>query len=224
MPPRGGCGDPVARPLPGIVAHDDVGDNRRRRRTGGKHIRCTFKGNAADGDQRTGDPRSPFADAGEALRLPRHHFELGRIDGPKRDIIGAGRKRVVELIQAVGADAELDAGSFERLRDLRLHCGGRRILDAQLDKSCALAREPRDPGGVGKDRIERIEQARAQETRSILKNGVPATGVEGEAMSRGSISPASKPRRPASTARAKASAIFTGSPALATAVLSSTAS
>ena len=132
-----------------------------------------------------------------------------------------------DRLTPVIVDDELTAmrrRKFERLRDLGLDRGGRRILDAKLDELCALACEPRDPGGVGKYGIERIEQARAQETRSILKNGVPATGVEGEAMSRGSISPASKPRRPASIARAKAFAIFTGSPALATAVFSSTAS
>src|SRR5439155_638163 len=56
-------------------------------------------------------------------------------------------------------DYELTAmrrSNFERLRDLCLDCGGRRILDAKLNELCALARELRDPGGVGKDRIKRI--------------------------------------------------------------------
>ena len=53
---------------------------------------------------------------------------------------------------------------------------------------------------------------------------LPTTGVEGAAMSRGAIGPARKAARPASIASAKPRAIATGSPALAIAVLSSTAS
>ena len=152
----------------------------------------------------------------------------------QREVYGP---RVRALQHEVGAEADcvspivvddkhetVRRGEFERARDLGSRRFRRHILDAKLDEFGALARDARDPGGVGKNRVKRIEQMRAQDTRSILKNGVPATGVEGEAMSRGGVSPASKPRRPASTARAKAFAILTGSPALATAVLSSTAS
>ena len=137
----------------------------------------------------------------------------------------AGAK--IDRFTPIVVDDELAAmgrRKFEGSRNLGLDRKRRHILDAKLDELRALARDTGDPGGVGKDGIERIERAAAQETRSILKNGVPATGVEGDAMSRGSISPASKPRRPASIARANACAIFTGSADFATAVLSSTAS
>ena len=137
----------------------------------------------------------------------------------------AGAK--IDRLTPIVVDDELAAmgrRKFEGSRNLGLDRKRRHILDAKLDELRALARDAGDPGGVGKDGIERIERAAAQETRSILKNGVPATGVEGDAMSRGSISPASKPRRPASIARANACAIFTGSADFATAVLSSTAS
>src|SRR5262249_25360225 len=101
----------------------------------------------------------------------------------------------------------------ERLRN----CSGdivlRGVLDAKLNKLCASTSEASDPSRRRYDGIERIEDApgpvgaSVQDTRSILKKGVPATGVEGEPMSRGAIKPASKPRRPASTARAKAEAM-----------------
>src|SRR5262245_15362544 len=135
--------------------------------------------------------------------------------------VGAEADRFAPIV----VDDELAAmrrSNFERFRDLSFDRLRRRFLNAQLDKSCAFAREPRNPGGVRKDGIERIEQARAQETRSSLKNGVPGPG--GAGMSRGSIGPVSQPSRPASAAPAKASAIFTGAPALATAVFSRTAS
>src|SRR6478672_10824007 len=249
-----------------IVVHDDVGDHGGRGGPGGEYLWRALQGNAANGDHRASDPRSPFADAGETLRLPGHHLQLGLVNGPERHVVWLGGQRVVELCEAMRADTELDAGrsdgvevsagevslaemyevgtEVDRLTpivvdhelatlrrshskgscDLSLERSRLRLLDAKLNELCALARDAGNPGGVGKYGIKRIEPARAQETRSILKKGVPATGVDGDAMSRGLISPASKPRRPASIAQAKACAIFTGSPALATAVLSSTAS
>src|SRR3546814_5394818 len=60
--------------------------------------------------------------------------------------------------------------------------------------------------------------------RAHPRNALPRTGVEGAAMSRGSMGSAARARRPASTACENAFAIVTGSPALATAVFSSTPS
>jgi hypothetical protein len=115
--------------------------------------------------------------------------------------------------------------------DLSAKNFGSLILDAELHELDAGGHKPGKPLRVGNDGIEGIEaehgapkRSRRQEAWSILKNGVPATGVEGEAMSRGSINPASKASRPASIALANASAILAGSPALATAVFNSTAS
>src|SRR5262245_6040744 len=115
--------------------------------------------------------------------------------------------------------------------DLSAKNFGSFILDAELHELDAGGHKPGKPLGVGNDGIEGIETehvapepSRGQEAWSILKHGVPATGVEGEAMSRASINPASKASRPASIAFANASAIWAGSPALATAVFNSTAS
>src|SRR5262249_46641470 len=128
----------------------------------------------------------------------------------------------IDGLAPIVIDHELAAKRFggrERTLDLGRDRVRGRVLDAKLNEPCALVGDAGNPGGIGQDGVERIEPARAQETRSILKNGVPATGVDGEAMSRGGVSPASKPSRPASMARANACAIFTGLPALATAVL-----
>ena len=92
-----------------------------------------------------------------------------------------------------------------------------RILYSQLDESRAYAHEPPDPGRAVDNGVEGIEGAHVSTAR-------PTTGVEGAAMSRGSMGPARKAARPASIAWPKARAIATGSPALATAVLSSTPS
>ena len=62
-------------------------------------------------------------------------------------------------------------------------------------------------------RSNRKDQARARSP-----NARPITGVDGAAMSRACIKSARNPIRPASTASAKARAIFMGSPALAIAV------
>ena len=67
------------------------------------------------------------------------------------------------------------------------------VLDAQLYQLDASREEACKPLALWNDGVERIEldHATDQDAVSILKNGVPATGVEGEAMSRGSIIPAS---------------------------------
>jgi hypothetical protein len=92
-----------------------------------------------------------------------------------------------------------------------------RVLYSQLDEFCAYPYEPSDPGCAIDNGIEGIEGAHVSTAR-------PTTGVEGSAMSRGCIGPARNAARPASIAWPKARAIATESPALATAVLSSTPS
>jgi hypothetical protein len=90
------------------------------------------------------------------------------------------------------------------------------VLDAQLHQLDPKRHQPCQPVAAADDQVERIEPHE--------KTAWPITGVDGTAMSRGSSQPAAKAAWPASTAWAKAPAIATGSFALATAVLSSTAS
>ncbi len=140
--------------------------------------------------------------------------------------VGAG----VERLAPVVVDDELAAvapAGVHRHCDLAGDHLGRRVLDPELDGPDAQRQETGEPGRVRNDRVEHVEALepdqlahRRYSLRS--KNGVPATGVEGAAMSRVSISPASQPRRPASTAAANARAMRTGSAAVATAVLRST--
>ena len=102
------------------------------------------------------------------------------------------------------------------------------VLDPQLDETRAGAGQPCDPSGAVDDRVEGIEASPSPSGKggegAHVSTALPTTGVEGAAMSRGCIGPARKAARPASIACAKARAIATGSPALATAVLSSTPS
>ena len=90
------------------------------------------------------------------------------------------------------------------------------VLDAQLHQPDAKRHHALQPSGAVEDRVERIE--------GHYKNAFPRRGVDGAAMSRASMASASKASRPASTASAKPRAMATVSPALATAVLMSTAS
>ena len=92
------------------------------------------------------------------------------------------------------------------------------ILHAQLDEPRAQADEPLHPDRAVHDGIKPVEHP------THVRNAVPMTGVEGAAISRGSIGPAPLAIIPASTAAEKASAIPTGSRARAMAVLISTAS
>src|ERR1700730_13911524 len=96
------------------------------------------------------------------------------------------------------------------------HLGRRLLLDAQLDQPHAGRDQTRHPAGVGDNGIERVEHAHPPST------ALPITGVDGTAMSRGSIGWARWAARPASTASAKARAISTGSPASSNAVVSDT--
>src|SRR5271165_370852 len=126
------------------------------------------------------------------------------IDGDSPEIVDD------EVRARIGADGE-------SLTRLACDCGLVPILHPELDELRADANEPSDPGGAVDDRVERIETAHK-------RFAFPTTGVEGAAMSRGCIGPARKAARPASIPCAKARAIATGSPALATAVLSKTPS
>ena len=92
------------------------------------------------------------------------------------------------------------------------------VLDAQLHKARAGRHQAGDPVGIRHHGVEAIDHAQSPSAAR------PRTGVEGTAMSRGSSGRAANARRPASMASANALAMATGSPASATAVLSSTAS
>src|SRR5690606_37304236 len=104
----------------------------------------------------------------------------------------------------------------EALADLGAQLGLGAVLDAQLHELDAQRQHAREPVGAVEDGIE---AGQCHE-----RNALPITGVEGTAMSRGSIGSARQASCPARAASAKASAIFTGSPARATAVLTRMAS
>ena len=108
-------------------------------------------------------------------------------------------------------------GDLQRVGDDLQGLGVVEVLGAQLDRADAKPAQALDPGEAVDDRIKSDQDTACQ-------NGVPTTGVEGEAKSRAFISPASYAVRPASTPRRKALAMATGSAAFAIAVLSSTAS
>src|SRR5690606_33170563 len=114
---------------------------------------------------------------------------------------------------AAGAD-------LERRAHLVAHVLLRAILDPQLDQPRAARDEAPDPVGAVDDRIEAGERV----VPGHVSTAIPATGVDGAAISRGSIGPAPYAIAPASTAFANAAAIRTGSAASATAVFKSTAS
>src|SRR5690606_5450178 len=90
---------------------------------------------------------------------------------------------------------------------------------AQLHESHAEPPPAGEPLRAVEDRVEAGQYGRAHERKAL-----PISGVEGAAMSRGSMGSARQASWPARAASAKPCAIRTGSPALATAVLTSTAS
>src|SRR5690606_4994518 len=127
---------------------------------------------------------------------------------------------VVHNELAIMPDAHLHAS-----RNLLPNILGGSVLDAQLNGADPKRHDAIEPSEVRHNWIEGIEPPTCSHGRPPKsKNGVPATGVDGWAISRISINPASSPVRPASIAAANALASCTGSPALATAVFSSTAS
>ena len=145
----------------------------------------------------------------------RAHISVVEVLLPQMDEIGAlidGDLPVIihdqlALVLLAERDGVDDLGA-----DLRL----RQVLDAKLNQPKALGQQAMQPRAAVEDRIEPVELH--------SRNAFPMTGVEGLAMSRGSIRSALKAAAPASIACANARAIATGSPALATAVFRSTAS
>src|SRR5262249_61386493 len=115
----------------------------------------------------------------------------------------------------VGHELHAPGGAaVARRADLGAQQFGRGVLDAQLHQPHAERRQAPHPGGAVNDRVDARQPHR--------RKAVPTTGVEGAAKSRGSMGPAWRAAWPASTARANAPAICTGSRAWATAVLTST--
>ena len=154
------------------------------------------------------------ANVGAAQRL---HVGVQKVFLAEMDEVAA----LVDGGLPVVVDDELrTAGGTDRLGLLHLatDLGRRLLLDAKLDQPRAGRDQARHPAGIRNDRIERVEHGHPPST------ALPITGVDGTAMSRGSIGWARWAAWPASTASAKARAISTGSPASAIAVLSSTAS
>lgn len=202
---------------------------------GFEHGRGPFGGDATDGHQGALDPFAPFGEARQPLRRPGHLLQFGGVDRAQGDVVRARGERRVELLFAMGADADLEtctpdggkigvrqvllaemhqtcssldglapivvddqlAAMISAERESPFDLGANdvfaRLLDPQLHELDALRQKAREPGGVGNDWVERVETEHVggQDAWSILKNGVPATGVEGVAMSRGSMSPAS---------------------------------
>ena len=127
-----------------------------------------------------------------ALAMDQGHVGTGQILLAEMDIVRAQLQRLAPVVVddqlATGARADLEA-----LGDLAANALGRRVLEAELDGAHAERHQPPEPGDIGHDRIEDVEAVRPRrhQGRSRSKNGVPATGVDGAAMSRTSIRPAS---------------------------------
>ena len=124
--------------------------------------------------------------------MNRRHIRPGQVLLAQMDVVGAERQRLLPVV----VDDQLAAvpGAHLHARaDLAAHPLGRRILEAQLDRLHAERHQALEPGEIGHDRVEDIEAAglARHHGRSRSKNGVPATGVDGAAMSRTSIRPAS---------------------------------
>jgi len=139
----------------------------------------------ADADPHAGAPNGGKIGARQVL-LAEMHEVRSRCDGLAPIVVDH------ELAAMVGAQCD-------RLIDPGAHGAGRPVLDAELRELDALGQEASQPISVGNDGIEWIEVDHEflQDAWSILKKGVPATGVEGEPMSRGSTMPASNAIRPA---------------------------
>src|SRR5262245_21866290 len=113
---------------------------------------------------------------------------------------------------------------LQALGDFATDAFGSGILEPELNGLDPERHQASQPIDIGNNGIEGVEGAGGHQDLSRPKKGVPATGVDGVAVSRISINPASKAVRPAAMAAAKAPAMRTGSAARATAVLSRTAS
>ena len=111
------------------------------------------------------------------------------------------------------------AADLERRARLGGDCRVVFVLQTQLDQPRADADQPAHPVGGIDDRIEGVEGHEPHASAAT-----PTVGVDGAANSFGCIGPAPRAATPASIAWRNAVAIATGSPAVPTAVLSSTAS
>ena len=117
------------------------------------------------------------ADAGAAQRL---YVGVQKVLLAEMDVIAALVDRRVPVI----VDDELGATrGTDRLGFLHLAAdlGHRLILDAKLNQPRAGRNQARHPARIGHDGIERVEHGHPPST------ALPITGVDGTAMSRGSI-------------------------------------
>ena len=73
-----------------------------------EHGRSPLRRDAADGHERTFDPRPPFSEPRETLGRPGHLFQSGGIDRAERHIVRICCERHLQLLIAMGADADLD--------------------------------------------------------------------------------------------------------------------
>ena len=122
--------------------------------------------------------------------------------------------------------AAVARANLQAVADLPPNDIGGGVFEAELDGLYAERDEALQPRDVRHDWVEDVEPAAKARHFGLSrsKNGVPATGVEGAAISRICIRPASKAVRPALIASAKARAMRTGSADVATAVFSRMAS
>ena len=134
---------------------------------------------------------------------------------PQMDEIAAELDRLAPVV-VDDQRCAMFAAQLAAERDLGHQRGAGPVLDADLDQPHPKGQQPAQPVGA----VEHGVKARKPHPSTAM----PSIGVEGAAMSRGSIGPAPWASRPASTASAIARAMATGSPARATAVFTSTAS
>src|SRR5512143_273016 len=132
VPPRGGEGDPAPHSLLRVSACHDVGAHGDAVGARSERERSTLSRYAADGDESAIDLRSPFGEAWQPLRRPRHRLESRRIDGTERDIVGRCRKCHLELFGRMGAHAEPDPGCPNGRK-----IGRGEILLAEMHETCA---------------------------------------------------------------------------------------
>src|SRR5262249_44215843 len=92
---------------------DQRGDHRDRVGAGGAHVRGGVGGDAADGDDRTGDRGAYGAHqvepaCGEGVRLAR-----GSVDRADAEVVGTGRGAGAGLVEGVRGEADHGVGAEE---------------------------------------------------------------------------------------------------------------
>ena len=110
----------------------------------------------------------------------------------KVDVVGAGGDGFAPVVVDDQLAAVADA-DVQRLENLAADLGFARVLEPELNRPHAQRHQPPHPADVRHDRIEDIEARRHGAYSRVpgSKKGVPATGVEGRAISRISMRPAS---------------------------------